>query len=411
VKAQASGQREVWLQIWMTAYRNTYGQIQGIRGLVKDISQRKRISEENLRLKEHFHRIIELSPLPTLIIEHGSISLANRAALGLWGLAQMSDILGRSVEGLLSETDQLTLHALHRRAIAQGVADHAAMQIHRADGLIRDVEASASLIPGQASDALQLVLYDTTEAKTTLRLLQESQQESQRLSANLLSAREEERRYIARELHDELGQRLSVLKIRINDILKQSVAANGHYAQPFQDRLEELLDDADDMVRALRRMASHLRPAMLDDLGLQAAIEWLAQDSAQCLNIHVQTRLALGVDELMDPVRITVYRLIQEALTNVGKHAQAKQVEITIDWDADTLIASIQDDGVGPQDHSVQAERPKWGLIGLRERAAQLGGTLKVDANPSGGYRLLMQIPQAKPPIMNEPAMLLEIVS
>lgn len=202
-----------------------------------------------------------------------------------------------------------------------------------------------------------------------------------------------------------------MLKIRINDILKQSVAASGHYAEPFQDRLEELLDDANDMVRALRRMASHLRPAMLDDLGLQAAIEWLAQDSAQCLNIRVLTRFAIGVDELIDPVRITIYRLIQEALTNVGKHAQAKQVQITLEWDADILIASIQDDGVGPQDHNEQSECPKWGLIGLRERAAQLGGILKVDANPVGGYRLLMQIPHAKPPTMNEPKMQLEVVS
>ncbi len=397
VKAQATSQREVWLQIWMVAYRNARGQIQGIRGLVTDISHRKHISEENRRLKEHFHRIIELSPLATLIIERKIITLANRAALSLWGLKQLSEMMGRSVDDFFSPDDLHTLQSLHEHAIAHGIANHTAMQVHRIDGTIRDIEASASHISGHEVDSLQLVLYDTTETRITLRLLQEAQLEAQRLSAISLSAREEERRHIARELHDELGQRLSVLKIRIHDLLKQSSAVSSLSADFFQNLLEELLDDANDMMRALRSIASHLRPTMLDDLGLAAAIEWLAKSHAQYLTIDIQTHCAQGLDDLGDPIRITIYRLVQEALTNVGKHAKASKAMITVTWDEDTLVASIQDDGVGVTKAQIRSDQPSWGLIGLKERASQLGGMLLANENPQGGYLVTMRIPQARP--------------
>jgi len=190
------------------------------------------------------------------------------------------------------------------------MADQTALQISRLDGSVRDVEASASLLPGQTGDALQIVFYDTTVARQNVRLLQASRDESQRLSANLLSVREEERKHIARELHDELGQRLSALKMQLSGVAEDAPKPARY--KPWRDRLEELLDDTDEIVRAVRRIASDLRPAMLDDLGLQAAIEWLARNTARRLGVEVAVDCGPGLENVVDPVRVATYRLVQE---------------------------------------------------------------------------------------------------
>jgi two-component system sensor histidine kinase UhpB len=148
----------------------------------------------------------------------------------------------------------------------------------------------------------------------------------------------------------------------------------------------------DETVAAVRRIASDLRPLMLDDLGLTAAIEWLARDTARRTGIHFSVQLA----ELPGPpggrIATALYRMVQEGLTNVVRHAQARQVQVRLDLDGDAAVLTVTDDGVGlPEATAVREDA--YGLLGMRERAAMLGGTLAVENCEGGGVRLTIRMP------------------
>jgi signal transduction histidine kinase len=209
----------------------------------------------------------------------------------------------------------------------------------------------------------------------------------QQLLKKLISAQEDERRRIARDLHDEIGQSLTSLLIGLRTV--------GDSATP-----EEARARADDLRRTtvatideVRRLARGLRPSVLDDLGLTAALERYAADFSQAHAIEVDVRAAdAGVRRLSDEIETALYRIAQEALTNTAKHADAKHVCITVDRRPDSVCLTVTDDGRGfasqPADTTGQL-----GLNGMQERAALLNGTVTVDSGPGRGTRVQVSIP------------------
>lgn len=197
-----------------------------------------------------------------------------------------------------------------------------------------------------------------------------------------VDAREEERRHIARELHDELGQRLTALKMELSGLLPQAP----------HERIELLLEMVDDTMAAVRRIASNLRPMMLDDLGLNAAIEWLAHDASHRIGVEVE----LHLDEIRQPISavasIALYRMVQEALTNVARHARATAVRIEIQQQAGELVLTVEDNGVGFPAQPAQPDH-SLGLMGIRERAQMLGGRAEIGPAAGGGAQVVVRIP------------------
>ena len=203
----------------------------------------------------------------------------------------------------------------------------------------------------------------------------------------MLDVCEEQRRHIARELHDELGQRLSSAKWLLAEITA-AAAANTAVAP----QLDELRDALDDTIGSMRRIASDLRPPMLDDLGLNAAIESLAQSTAQRLGIVIDVSLAAQTSELGTPTQIAAYRIVQEALTNVGRHAHASRVSIQTCNTERFWQLTIEDNGVGIPSPE-KTRRGALGLVGLRERAQLCGGRLVISKVSGGGTRLTVELP------------------
>jgi two-component system sensor histidine kinase UhpB len=148
----------------------------------------------------------------------------------------------------------------------------------------------------------------------------------------------------------------------------------------------------DDTLASVRRIASDLRPLMLDDLGLTAAIEWLARDASQRMGIPVHTRLPVAEPAVDPRVATALYRMVQEALTNVARHAQAQSVEVALREHEGQLALMVSDDGVGLDERALQ-RAGSYGLMGLRERAHMLGGRIAVAARPGGGTRLSVHVP------------------
>jgi signal transduction histidine kinase len=231
----------------------------------------------------------------------------------------------------------------------------------------------------------------------------ESARDLQRLSAKLLSAQEDERRSIARELHDEIGQALTAIKVELS--LAEHAVNGGAAAATALGDARKMVDAA---LQAVRDLSHLLRPSVLDDLGLVAALNSYLKGFGRRHSIRVEL-VQEGMDERVDPgVETAVYRIVQEALTNVSKHAHASSCRIGLRRLARTLVVTVEDDGVGfdPARLREGGGVHGLGLLGVRERAAQLGASVRLESSPEKGTRLTIEVPTAPPaaPVQPEPS-------
>jgi signal transduction histidine kinase len=212
----------------------------------------------------------------------------------------------------------------------------------------------------------------------------QAQRELKELSKRLVDTEERERRAISRELHDEVGQSLSALLMDV-----ENLAGISPRESVFRQGLQNIKTLAENCVNEVRNMALLLRPSMLDDLGLVAALEWQAREVSKRTGMLVDTVDENVSDDLPEDHKTCVYRIVQEALNNCSKHAYAKNVRVTLSQDSNHLRVSIEDDGKGFEPNRARG----LGLVGMNERVSQLGGMLKVDSQPAGGTCLRIDLP------------------
>lgn len=269
----------------------------------------------------------------------------------------------------------------------------------RKSGEIFPEELSIQALRGQDGATIRYIsiFSDITERKRneeTLRKHQERLEESEarlrELAAFLQTVREEERTHIARELHDELGQALTALRLDLG-WLRGKAAPLG---EPTSQRVTAALGVVEQSIVSLRRISEDLRPAMLDSLGLAAALENHATQFAERTGIACELRMNREEFEVGDTLATTVFRIVQEALTNVARHAGARQVAIRIEQDAtaghEGIALTVTDDGRG---FDVANRTKRFGLLGMRERVAMLGGTLEIDSQAGRGTRVAAWLP------------------
>lgn len=206
------------------------------------------------------------------------------------------------------------------------------------------------------------------------------------LSQQLVEAQEEERRRLSRELHDEVGQMLTSLRLEFGSAQK---------AQPgsaeFQARMEQCKDLIDQSIHAVRNLAMEIRPSILDDLGLGAALEWQARDFERRCRIPVNVRLEGETQTIPEPHRTVVYRVVQQALTNCAKHAAAAHIAVSLRIVEGRLRVLVQDDGIGLA--APEQRKTGLGLVGMKERVRELGGEVSVHSTPGAGTTLRIEIP------------------
>jgi signal transduction histidine kinase len=228
------------------------------------------------------------------------------------------------------------------------------------------------------------------ERNQALRALEESREQLQQLTAGLLLAREEERTAVAREIHDVLGQTLTALKMDVSWIGARSPVD----APPaLRQKLTAMAGLIDDTIGTVRRIATSLRPGVLDDLGLAAAVEWQAQEFEQRTGIRCVLRTTVG-DGVLDPLLSTaLFRILQESLTNVARHSRASQVAVTLEDSGTDLVLQVRDDGIGISP-SAAANTRSIGLTGMRERAQLVGGGVSISGAAGVGTTVRAQVPR-----------------
>jgi signal transduction histidine kinase len=306
--------------------------------------------------------------------------------------AEARDLLRRRImpkrEGVMRISEEV--QGLNRSAFVQQQLDIASL--YRATQ--RRVWQTVGLALGAS---VAIALLATVYAGRLERRIQtqrlrdvETARDLQRLSSQLLTAQEEERRSIARELHDEVGQVLTAIKVELA-VAQRSMEAAGVDVVPLQGA-RTITEGALHTVRDLSRL---LHPAMLDDLGLPATIDWYLKGFGRRHGVRIEL-LQDRMDERLAPeTEAGVYRIVQEALTNVAKHAQATRCRVFLQRLPHTLLVTIEDDGIGfcPDERGALGAPRGIGLVGIRERVAQLRGEFRLESAPGQGTRLTVEVP------------------
>ena len=208
------------------------------------------------------------------------------------------------------------------------------------------------------------------------------------LASRLQEVREEERTSIAREIHDELGQALTALKMDVVWLMQRLPEGS----KPWLAKTDSMLKLIDNTISAVRRIAAELRPGMLDDLGLVAAIEWQAQEFQGRTGVECQVLLPTDDVALDEEHSTAVFRIFQETLTNIARHANATRVSVKLERTAQEIVLEVQDNGKGLEEAAVFSTR-SLGLLGMKERALLLGGGLEVHGSQGKGTTVTLRIP------------------
>ncbi|HEX5783742.1 MAG TPA: response regulator [Burkholderiaceae bacterium] len=256
----------------------------------------------------------------------------------------------------------------------------------RRDGSIFPVEVHSSPIRFENHDLALALAYDITERKEAERRLRDSYAQLQELNSLRESDREDERKRIAHELHDELGQCLTALRIGISTLRYREERDSAW----LDGRLVALTAQVDDTIRVVRSVTVALRPPVLG-MGIGPALEWLVAQFQKTTDLSCEVHIPSDFCGLTEAASVALYRIVQEALTNVARHSQARTVRIFGQHNGGGCQLNIVDDGSGI--HAWALDGPSLGLLGMRERAQQLGGTVVVDAAPGRGTRVSVWIP------------------
>jgi signal transduction histidine kinase len=309
-----------------------------------------------------------------------------REQLILSGLILMlfAVILGFIISGTMTRP----IHALTRVSEQFGRGDFRRRAKVGSEDEIGRLGATFNTMAEKITSHTQRLEDEIRERRRAEEGLQRSRQQFRNLSRHLQGAREEERKSIAREIHDDLGQRLTLHKLQLT-LLEQDLST---VDTALGARCTVMAGEIDATIQSVKRIISQLRPGVLDDLGLTAAIEWQTEEFQRHTGIACVSRIT-PPDITLDPERSTaLFRIFQETLTNVARHAGADRVHITLSADADGITMEISDNGCGISAAAI--ERPaSFGLMGMRERASYFGGSIRLYGTPGEGTRVMVHFP------------------
>ncbi|HTX88629.1 MAG TPA: PAS domain S-box protein [Bacteroidales bacterium] len=363
-------------------------------GMMQDITDLVLAERELVEKERRYRTLFDVSPSGIMLEDlKGNILDVNEAACRFLGYKK-TELLGKHVSMLLPDQSKDEIKK-HIRMIRTGKAyEHEVVNI-RKDGIQLNILLRETLI--QLPDGkigILAITNDITARKKAEQSLHDSREQLQRYAHHLQTIREEERSRISRELHDHLGQYLSAIKMDTSGIIhKQSLAAANPQSDPVLIQAKELMEVIEELIPAVRKIASDLHPRVLDELGLIPGIEWLVEEFIK--RSGIPCTLISSVDQInLGPAHaIAVFRIVQEALTNILRHANATRAAIRISGNSKSITVIIEDNGTGIKTPLVSSMK-SLGLIGMHERALLLGGELHFRKNGKKGTRVILTIPK-----------------
>ena len=384
--AAADG-RLLWFRDYMHANPDPQGKAAQLRGIMVDITESKHAEEQLRKLS----RAVEQSPASVVITDpQGNIEYVNPKFTAITGYT-LEEAQGKNPSILRS---YLTPAATYRElwdTVLSGREWRGEFANNKRNGELYWESAFISPIKDATGTITHLVAVkeDITARKQAQEELQRSLDQLHALAGRLERVREEERKRVAREVHDQLGQTLTALKLDLGSLLQEIPGA----AKRPSKRALSILELVDETIKTVRRISTELRPGILDDLGLVATVEWAAGDFEA--RTGAKCRLDLPHEDIaLDSERATaIFRILQETLTNVTRHAEASEVKVRLAREDGELILDVHDNGRGIDGDKISSA-DSLGILGMRERAHLLGGELTISGVPQKGTTVRVRIPE-----------------
>ena len=384
---------------WINVYgrtlfkRNAEGKLVRLIGSMIDISVSKKTEEELLKSKQQFQSLVE---------NISGVYWVNNLETyqSLYISPSYETIWGRKVEDLYKNPadfinavhpdDRPFLFEAHKNVIHTSVMN-ITYRIIRPDGAIRWISAKTNVVVNAEGSNIEYgYAEDITERKMAEEEIKNTNEQLRQLTAHLQSIREDERKRIGREIHDELGQQLTAIKMDVVWIDKKMPAET----IALKTKLKNIIGLLDGSNQSIRRILSELRPLVLDDYGLIEAMEWLGRQFTT--NTGIPVKFVSSEAEIKAPELIAtcIFRVYQEAFTNITKHARAKAISTSLDIIGDTIVVIIEDDGKGFKIESAQSNK-SFGIFGMKERVLSLDGKFELFSSPGKGTKIVITLPYA----------------
>lgn len=383
----------IWTGISVGCTRALDGKVKAVMALALDISERKQ-SEEVLRRSERDYRqLFQDNPHPMWAYDPATLAFlaVNDAAIKHYGYSKdefltmtIKDIRPpEDIPALIKETEHLSA----------GLNETKVWRHRKKDGTIIYVEIRSHQTLFAGKQARIVLAHDITERKRAEEELTRSANQLRAFAAHLQSIREEERTLIAREIHDQLGQILTVLYFDLS-ILQELLQgkATASILSTMTKKVQGMSDLATEAIQLVRSISTHLRPVILDSLGLSAAIDWEVEEFRKRSGIQC-TCLLPEIDVKIDRDRTTaLFRILQEALTNVIRHGKATTVHVQLTSDTHSTVLQVEDNGIGISNEQIRSST-SLGILGMKERALVCGGAVDVSGSSGKGTTVTATIP------------------
>ncbi|MFT3749659.1 MAG: PAS domain S-box protein [Agriterribacter sp.] len=397
-----------WSAIWAPN-----GRIRGSITIARDVTPRKQLEEQlkrfNAKLgkqveerkseikhvverlvssEKKYKQLFENNPLSMMMLSYPELNIidVNEAAILQYGFTKEM-FLKKNIKDIQVKEELLDFKDYIKEDVA-GYQEAGVWKHHKIDETIISVEifVHSMIIDGLKT---KLVLaHDITQKVEAEKKQTEYLEQIRMLTGYLQEVRETERKNIAREIHDELGQQLTVLKMEIAWIIKKL----DKNEKNVEVKLTELLDTIDGTMTAVRRICAELRPTVLDDIGLEAAMEWHIKQFQQATGIKVKLISVSEDFHISSDIKTALFRIFQESLTNIARHANASTVQVDLSKENELITLMIADNGRG-FDMAIADQKRTLGILGMKERSLALGGEYNINSKPGKGTTIWVSIP------------------
>ncbi len=386
-RGKAKDGRVTWVEQSTRIIRDEQGKVKEFRNVVRNITERI-VARDKLALREKRFRVLieESSDVVCLVDKDGNISYISPAITKILGY-QPEELIGHSALQYIHEFDLGSMRTkLEELLIDPSRAITAEVRYRVKGGAWRWIEGvGKNLLDDPAVNAIVVNFRDVTDRRAAEELLRE-------LPIRIINAQESERRRVARDLHDSVNQILSSVKFRMESI-EERTRRKDKVLKGVVASAKLSLENA---INEVRRISQNLRPSELDDLGVIPAVRSMCEEFKGATKINVDLKFSRFPKKLSPEIEVTVYRIIQEALSNVAKHSQATRLTIRCSGRKSFLTIHMEDNGKGSRQHENQAVSAKsagMGILNMKERAAFVGGTVAVQSTPKKGMAISVQIP------------------
>ena len=355
-------------------------------GSCTDINELKIAEAELQKSEERFRTIAESALVGIYVLQDGKYAYVNPAMAHIFGYT-VPEMTGMSPNVIVQPIDHgLVVDNINRRIAGEVRTIQYKFKGRHQDGSTRIVEVYGSRMEMNSNPVLIGTLIDITEQTLAEKEINEARRQLEELYRHLNNDREIDHNRISRKIHDELGQSLTALKMDLNwtnDFIEDNL--------PVKNKITGMIAIVNDIIKKVQHIASELRPAMLDDLGLNTTIEWYCGEFEKRYGIICHLELD-DMTAINSKIQLTLYRILQEGLTNIARHAKAKNVIVQIQLSSGKINFKISDDGIGISEKQI-ISKDSLGLLGIKERLKEFKGILGINSLPNKGTTLVICVP------------------